>query len=242
VARDGPGVDGKDHVHDPKATANSPTSRPDGPAHRQGDDRVGDRADDDRQRQRQDRPLPDELLRVLPYTRLWDAQANPWHVNYPALLPRGTAARSVRAGLSPARASRVAVPPPCMDAAWTLPVAVRGDRRIRLSLILGGLPHVTPEVSRGFSRPDVHHVTVRGFGRSLLSPGGSGARHASPSSGPVYGGPSERPVGPPELHQCWRGRSKNLPEGGLYGPPTRSSPPFRSDASPTSTTGAPRYD
>ena len=44
-------------------------------------------------------------------------------VNYPALLRRGKAARSVRAGLSPARASRVAVLPPCMGVAWTLPVA-----------------------------------------------------------------------------------------------------------------------
>ena len=122
------------------------------------------------------------------------------HVNYPALLPRACGARSLRVGLSPARASRVAVPPPCMGVAWHLPVGIGGDRRSRLSLIPGGLPHVTPEVSRGFSRPGVHHVTVRGFGRSLLSPGGSGARHASPSSGPVYGGPSERPFWPPGLH------------------------------------------
>ena len=164
------------------------------------------------------------------------------HVNYPALLPRGKATRSLRAELSLARASRVAVPPPCMDAAWTLPVAVRGDRRIRLSLILGGLPHVTPEVSRGFSRPDVHHVAVRGFGRSLLSPGGSGARHASPSSGRSTAARPGVLLGRPDCIRNWRGRSKNLPEEWLCGPPPRSSPPFRSDWRPTSTTGAPRYE
>lgn len=134
-------------------------------------------------------------------------------VNYPALLLRACGARFLRAGLSPARASRVAVPPPCMGVAWPLPVATGSDRRSWL--ILGGLPHVTPEVSRGFSRPGVHHVTVRGFGRSLLSPGGSGACHPSPSSGPVYGGPSGRPVWPPGLHHTVGvGEAKSSRDGG----------------------------
>jgi len=55
---------------------------------------------------------------------------------------------------------------------------------------------------------------------------------------PVFGAGLRRPVRAASVvartaSVCWRGRSKNLPGGRLYGPPTRSSPPFRSDWRPT---------
>jgi hypothetical protein len=46
--------------------------------------------------------------------------------------------------------------------------------------------------------------------------------------------------GHPDCISSWRGRIKRLPERWLCRPPTRSSPPFRSDCRPTSSTGAPR--
>jgi len=62
-------------------------------------------------------------------------------------------------------------------------------------------------------------------GRSLLSPGGSGARRGPPRAGPVYGDPSGRPVWPPGRVGRVAWAKHNTPRGWLCGPPTRSCPP-----------------